>query len=243
MKYDVLLFDLDDTLFSFNEAEKNALDQTFQSFELPNGLEMYRESYKAISKVLWNDLEMGRISISNLKSERFRRLFLEHELDIDPERFGEMYIDNLGKEVHMIDGVLEMLDRVSKCRLAVLTNGFTDVQNERIGSSVLHDTFEVIITSEETGTQKPDPKIFEYTFNALNITDTSRVLMIGDSLSSDIQGGNNFGIDTCWFNRDKKENTTTVQPTYEISSWDEFNPNSPEFLTTSSMNSLKKVEI
>lgn len=229
MKYDVLLFDLDDTLFDFGETEKNALNRTFHTFGLPNGLHMYRESYKAISKILWANLEQGRTTLAELKTERFSRLFSQYELDIDATLFGETYLMNLGKEIHIIDGVEAMISRHSDCQLVILTNGFADTQHARIGGSIFRDSFEEIITSEEAGTQKPDPKIFEHTFEKLQITEKSRVLMIGDSLSSDIQGGHNFGIDTCWFNPNKKENTTAIQPTYEIHTWEEFTPNESNF--------------
>ncbi|CAM3062782.1 YjjG family noncanonical pyrimidine nucleotidase [Filibacter tadaridae] len=222
MKYDVLLFDLDDTLFDFGETEKHALFNSFQTFSLPNGLTDYRASYHAISSPLWNDLEQGRITLAELKVERFKQLFLQYALDIDAELFSHTYLDNLGKEIHLIDGVEAMLTKTSPHRLAVLTNGFTDVQYARINGSSLRDTFETIITSEEAGCQKPQPGIFDYTFEKLRITDKSRVLMIGDSLSSDIQGGHNYGIDTCWFNPNNKKNTTAILPTYEIQSWDEF---------------------
>lgn len=231
----MLIFDLDDTLFDFGETEKNALDRTFHTFGLPNGLHTYRESYKAISKILWNDLEQGRTTLAELKTERFERLFLQYELTIDAALFGEVYLDNLGKEIHIIDGVENMIARHTNCRLAILTNGFTAVQHARISGSIFRNSFEALITSEEAGTQKPDPKIFEHTFEKLQITDKSRVLMIGDSLSSDIQGGYNFGIDTCWFNPNKKENTTAIQPTYEIHTWDEFTPNHSDFDTTCSI--------
>jgi len=222
MKYDVLLFDLDDTLFDFAETERRALINSFQTFGLPNGLNDYRASYKEISKVLWDDLEQGRTTLAELKIERFKRLFSQHALDIDAELFGNTYVENLGREVHVIDGVEEMIKRVSSHRLAILTNGFKDAQYARIGGSIFHDTFEAIITSEEAGTQKPQAEIFEYTFEKLQISDKSRVLMIGDSLSSDIQGGNHFGIDTCWFNPKAKENMSAIQPTYEIQTWADF---------------------
>jgi len=216
MKYDVLLFDLDDTLLDFGEAEKNAFHQLFVSYGLPNGSTDYKATYKEICKVLWSDLEQGRMSLAELKVERFKRLFLQHQLELSPEEFGQSYLDNLGKEVHMIYGVQEMLEDLSSCRLAVLTNGFREVQHARIAISCMKDTFEAIITSEETGFQKPQPAIFEYVFEKLGISDKGKVLMIGDSLTSDIQGGNNFGIDTCWFNPHGKENVTTITPTYEI---------------------------
>lgn len=222
MKYDVLIFDLDDTLFDFGETEKHALDHSFRAHSFPNGLTEYRASYKEISKGLWLDLEQGRISLSDLKVERFKRLFLQHELPLSPEDFGQTYIENLGKEVHMIDGVQDMLTNLSSCRLVLLTNGFQDVQHARIALSPLNQTFEVIVTSEETGYQKPQAEIFEYVFEKLCITEKQNVLMIGDSLTSDIQGGNNFGIDTCWFNPNHNKNVTSIKPTYEISNYEEL---------------------
>ena len=222
VRYDVFLFDLDDTLFDFGETEKRAFTHSFESNGFPNGLRDYRESYNTISKFLWDDLEQGRITLMELKTERFKRLFMQPAFDIDAEVFGQTYLDNLGKEVHIIDGVTEMLSSLTGSKLAILTNGFKDVQLARIGGSVLKNSFEAIITSEEAGYQKPHAEIFDYTFNKLQLTDKSRVLMIGDSLSSDIQGGNNFGIDTCWFNPQQKKNSTTARPTYEIQNWNEF---------------------
>ena len=223
MKYDVFLFDLDDTLMDFAETERNAFTNIFNSNGFPNGLVEYRDSYRAISSVLWDDLEQGRISLAELKTERFKRLFLQHGLEIDAQVFGQTYLENLGKEVHLIEGVTKMLSSLAGSRVAIVTNGFKDVQLARIGGSVLKDTFEAIFTSEEVGFQKPQVEFFEYVFQQLQITDKSRVLMIGDSLSSDILGGNNFGIDTCWFNPHQKENTSMARPTYEIHDWGAFN--------------------
>ena len=223
MKYDVFLFDLDDTLMDFAESEKNSFTNVFNANGFPHGLADYRDSYRAISSVLWDDLEQGRTSLAELKTERFKRLFLQHDLKINAELFGQTYLEHLGKEVHLFEGVTEMLQSLEGSRVAIVTNGFKDVQLSRIGESVLKDTFEAIFTSEEVGFQKPQVAFFEHVFQQLQITDKSRVLMIGDSLSSDILGGNNFGIDTCWFNPHRKENTSTARPTYEIHDWKAFN--------------------
>lgn len=220
MRYDVLLFDLDDTLLDFGMTEHNAFRLLFEEYGLPNGINDYHDSYRTISKVLWDDLENGHTTLAELKVERFKRLFIEHALDIDPVVFGQKYIENLGKEVHMIAGVEEMFAGMQDFRIALLTNGFKDAQHARVNGSALKNLFEVIITSEETGFQKPQKEIFAYALEKLQISDPSRVLMIGDSLTSDIQGGNNFGIDTCWFNPTKKQNPTNITPTYEIHSWD-----------------------
>lgn len=224
MKYDVLLFDLDDTLFDFRLSEKHALTKTFQAFGLPNGFTEYITSYKEISHVLWNHLEQGNITLSKLRSERFKRLFLQHELTIDATDFGNTYLENLGQEIHIFEGVKDMIEGLSGYRLALLTNGFKDVQHARMNGSIFAHSFDAIITSEEAGSQKPQADIFNYAFDKLKISDKSRVLMIGDSLTSDIQGGNLYGIDTCWFNPQLKNNDSAIQPTYEIHNWADFIP-------------------
>lgn len=225
MKYDLLLFDLDDTLFDFRLSEQYALTKTFQIFGHPNGFNEYITSYKKFSHVLWNDLEQGNITLAKLRVERFNRLFSHHELTLNAKDFGEAYLENLGQEIHIIDGVKDMMEGLSGYRLALLTNGFKDVQHARMNASIFSQSFEAIITSEEAGSQKPQADIFNYTFNKLKISDKSRVLMIGDSLTSDIQGGNHYGIDTCWFNPLGKSNETVIQPTFEIHNWADFIPN------------------
>ena len=216
MKYKVIFFDVDDTLFDFSMSEKNALHKVFEDFGLPTGLVDYKNSYKEISKVLWRDLEQGVTTLSELGVERFRRLFLEHNLEIDAATFNDVYLTYLGKEVHLVPGAVDLCNSLTGCRLAIITNGFTNVQKSRIEGSPLCNTFEHLIISEEAGFQKPDQGVFEYAFSKLKITDKTKVLIVGDSLTSDIQGGTNYGIDTCWFNPSSKENHIGIQPTYEI---------------------------
>ncbi|WP_369900761.1 YjjG family noncanonical pyrimidine nucleotidase [Bacillus manliponensis] len=216
MKYEIILFDVDDTLFDFSMSEKKALHKAFVEFGLPTGLVDYEANYKEISKVLWRDLEQGLTNLSELGVERFRKLFLAHELEINADRFNSVYLGYLGNETHLVQGAVELCDNLASCRLAIITNGFTDVQTSRIGSSPLCNTFEHIIISEEAGFQKPEKGIFDYAFSKLQITDKAKVLIVGDSLTSDIQGGINYGIDTCWFNPHLKENNIGIKPTFEI---------------------------
>lgn len=143
-------------------------------------------------------------------------MFLSHKLEIDADTFSSVYLRYLGKEVHLVSGAEELCGNLVGCRLAIITNGFKGVQTSRIGSSPLCNTFERIIISEETGFQKPEKGIFDYAFSKLQITDKVKVLIVGDSLASDIQGGINYGIDTCWFNPHLKENNLGIKPTYEI---------------------------
>lgn len=214
--YDIIFFDIDDTLFDFTKSEQEAFNKVFDKYNLFNSLKLYKKSYQEISKVLWRDLENGKMSLVELGSERFRRLFLEHELEIDAVVFNQDYLGFLGEQTQLVQGAEKVISDLSHKRLAIITNGYTDVQTSRINNSPLEGTFEHMIISESTGFQKPQTGIFDYAFNKLQITNKSNVLMVGDSLTSDIQGGINYGIDTCWFNPKYKENNTSLKPTYEI---------------------------
>ncbi|MCM3584948.1 YjjG family noncanonical pyrimidine nucleotidase [Mesobacillus maritimus] len=214
--YDIIFFDLDDTLFDFPKSEQEAFTKVFNQYNIVDNLNLYKQSYREISRKLWSDLEKGKMSIDKLGSERFRRLFLEHELEMDAVVFNQDYLKLLGEQSPLIQGTEKVMRELSHKRLAVITNGFTEVQTSRINNSPLKDTFEHLITSETTGFQKPQTEIFDFAFRQLQITNKSNVLMVGDSLTSDIQGGVNYGIDTCWYNPNDKENRTSLKPTYEI---------------------------
>lgn len=214
--YEIIIFDVDDTLFDFAKSEQEAFYKVFNQYNLVDSLQVYKKSYKEISNLLWRELENGKMSLVELGSERFRRLFLEYELDIDANLFNQDYLKFLGEQSYLVQGAEKVINGLTHKRLAIITNGFTDVQNSRINNSPLKDAFEHIIISESTSFQKPQIGIFGYAFDKLQITDKSNVLMVGDSLTSDIQGGINYGIDTCWFNPTHKENHTSVKPTFEI---------------------------
>lgn len=214
--YTTVIFDIDDTLMDFAVTEQAALHNTFLEFDIPNGFTDMHGSYRAISKVLWNDLEQGNIALRELGVERFRRLFLEHQTDTDPTDFSSAYLNYLGKEVHLMAGALEVLEQLSHCRLVIMTNGFGEVQKSRLQNSELANLFEHIVISEEAGYQKPNPRIFEYAFSKIGIEAKAKTIIVGDSLTSDIQGGINYGIDTVWFNPSGKKNDSEILPTYEI---------------------------
>lgn len=216
MKYEVILFDVDDTLFDFGMTEKEALQKTFQAYGISTPLADYLPTYKEISSVLWRELEQGITTLPELGEQRFKRLFQALGLTIDGAAFNRDYLVNLGKEVHLTKGAVELCSHLSDYRLVIITNGFDAVQKSRIGGSPLCNSFECLVTSEEAGFQKPDKGIFDYVFSQLGMTDKSKVLIVGDSLTSDIQGGINYGIDTCWFNPHRKQNRLGIKPTYEI---------------------------
>ncbi len=218
MKYEVLIFDADKTLFDFEAAEKFALANSFKKYKIKYREDFHLTEFKKINKKIWTEFEQKLITAEKLKPERFKRFFDRLNLKgIDPQEFSDCYLNFLSTNNTLLPGAKTLIEEISKnFRLALLTNGLTKVQKPRFSSSEIFNYFDTIVISEEVGVAKPDGKIFEIVMDRLNFTDKAKVLMIGDNLSSDINGGNLFGIDTCWFNPDKKENNTDIKPTYEI---------------------------
>lgn len=214
--YNTILFDIDDTLMDFRLSERAALHNTFLDYGMPDGFSRFHDSYREISSVLWRDLEQGTMPLATLGTERFKRLFHQHGLEFSAEAFGSQYLDYLGRETHLFPEAEAMVLGLSHCRLAVITNGFGAVQKARIKNSPMQHLFEHIIISEEAGYQKPHTGIFDYAFKKLGMKSKDSVLIVGDSLTSDIKGGVDYGISTCWFNPQGKLNGTAVQPTHEI---------------------------
>jgi putative hydrolase of the HAD superfamily len=219
MKYEVLIFDADKTLFDFEAAEKFALKSSFEQYKIKYNEDFHLSEFKKINKKIWTEFEQKLITAEELKPERFKRYFSRVNIDgISPHEFSDCYLNFLSMNNTLLPGAKTLIEEIStNFRLALLTNGMTKVQKPRFSSSEIFNYFDAIIISEEVGIAKPDKRIFEIVMERLNFTDKIKALMIGDNLSSDIEGGNLFGMDTCWFNPDKKENNTDIEPTYEIS--------------------------
>jgi len=215
-RYGLVFIDLDETLLDFYKAEKQALRLAFGQF----GLEFSGRAaleYEEINAGVWRRLELGELDQATLKVERFRLLFDRMRADADPAAFSAAYLQELGKGVFLLPGAEETCAYLGgKYTLVVVTNGIKDVQRSRIARSPLATYFSDLVISEEAGSSKPSPAIFEHACARLGFHDRDRMIMVGDSLSSDIRGGVNFGIDTCWFNPGSKANDSGLRPTYEI---------------------------
>ena len=223
MKYEIILFDADETLYDFKKSEREAFKNTMLKFNINYDENYHLKIYKEINSALWKEFEQGLVTQEVLKIERFKRLSKALKIHFDENEFANSYIENLANASFLYDNSLELIETLNKSfRLAIVTYGLTSVQNKRIIQSSIAKFFDAIVISEEILIAKPNPKIFEHTLKLINFSDKSKVLMIGDSLSSDIQGGINFGIDTCWYNPNKIINETSIKPTYEISNFDEL---------------------
>jgi len=223
MKYKVLLFDADDTLFDFKKTEEFALEDALNKIGVDYNKEYHLSHYKEINTNIWKELEEGKIALKKLKTERFKRYFDRLGLDFNHMDFANLYMESLGEGSFLFDNAKEIIEELSKnTRMAIITNGLSKVQDKRIRGSIISHHFEEIIVSEEVDITKPNPEIFQLTMSRINYNDKSSVLMIGDSLASDIQGGINYGIDTCWYNPHAMENNRGITPTYEVSSLEEL---------------------
>ncbi|WP_426711159.1 YjjG family noncanonical pyrimidine nucleotidase [Cetobacterium sp. SF1] len=223
MKYKVILFDADETLFDFKRAEDYALEESLKSIGVDYNREYHSPLYKEINDKIWKELEEGKIKIGELKIERFRRYFEKLNIDYDPTIFADLYMTELGNGSFVLNGAIEMLENLKdKARMAIITNGLTKVQDNRIKKSIINHYFEEIVISESIGISKPNPEIFDYTMKKMNHLNKNDVIMIGDNLGSDILGGNNYGIETCWYNPGNKKSKKDIKPTFEVSNFKEM---------------------
>ena len=222
MKYTIILFDLDGTLFDYDASETKALRNTFIDFNLPFENDVI-QTYRDLNSLLWQQFEKGTISQQVIKVLRFEQLADALKLEFDAEEFSNLYLKHLSEGTDLIDGARQIIEFLSdKAGLVLITNGLTIVQRPRIKNSGLEQYFKEIIISEEVGSAKPDTKIFDITFERLDFPAKEDVLIVGDNLSSDVAGGVNYGIDTCWFNPSDSNGNTDLQYTFMIKSLSEL---------------------
>lgn len=218
MKYAAILFDADETLFDFKKSEKDAFKNTMLEFNICYDENHHLKIYHDINAAIWKEFEEGLITQQKLKVERFKRFSDKLNIKFDETNFVKSYMSHLANASFLYADSIDLIKSLYKdFKLSIVTNGLRDVQNNRIRKSIIAKYFDDIVISEEIMISKPDPKIFEHALNNINHKNKDNVLIVGDSLTSDIQGGINFGIDTCWFNPNKSVNKTGIKPTYEIS--------------------------
>lgn len=226
MKYEFILIDLDETVFDFKQAERIALANTLRAYGLEPTPEVVSR-YKAINRRLWEQLELGEVTRQQVLEDRFGKLFESYGLEVDKAACGAAYGDGLSIKHYYLPGAEEALEKLQgKYRLFIASNGTASVQRRRMDSADLYRFFEDIFISQEIGAEKPNPEFFEGAFARIPGFDKSRAMIVGDRISSDIVGGNNAGIATCWVNASGESHDPGVRVDYEIKSLAEL----PELL-------------
>lgn len=216
----IVLLDLDDTILDFGKAEHEALKKSLGDLGMDNSEPVLRR-YSEINKMHWEMLERGEITRAQVLLGRFQLLLKELGREDKDSALAmtlrDSYEYNLSQGHWFIPGAEEMLDALrDKYRLFLCSNGTARVQKGRLESSGISPCFEKIFVSEAIGHNKPSKEYFDACFAQITGFERSRCIIVGDSLSSDILGGINAGIRTCWFNPKFAENKKNIAPDYEI---------------------------
>ena len=211
-----LFLDLDDTILDFQKAERLALAKTLESFGLPP-TDTVLARYHEINREHWERLERKELTRQQVLVGRFAALFAEMGLSAQAEQVARAYEENLSQGHYFLPGAEEALKSLSKkYKLYLASNGTARVQAGRLKSAGIIPYFQEIFVSEEMGYNKPDPAYFDACFARIPGFRKDRAMMVGDSLTSDILGGIQAGIATCWVNPHHK--TGSIRPDYEIES-------------------------
>lgn len=213
-----LFLDLDDTILDFYKAEKIAIGKTFRGFGIEPTEEVLAR-YSQINKECWHKLELGQWNREQVLVRRFELLFAEHDIVCDGTQVARAYEKNLSIGHYFLPGAKEAVDALSqKYRLFLASNGTASVQKGRMTSANLYRFFERVFVSQELGANKPAKEFFERATAQIAGYDPAKAMMVGDSLTSDILGGINAGMKTCWVNPNHIPANPEIPADYEIES-------------------------
>ena len=213
-----LFLDLDDTILDFHKAERIALAKTLESFGVAPEDEVLAR-YHVINLQHWERLETGELTRDQVQEGRFRVLFQELGRTVDPVQVTRTYERNLGIGHYFLPGAEEAVQSLhKKYRLFLASNGTASVQEGRLTSAGLYPYFAQVFISQELGYNKPAKPFFDACFARIPGFDPRKAIMVGDSLTSDILGGKNAGLRTCWVNPTHASARPDILPDYEIES-------------------------
>lgn len=216
--YRFLLIDLDDTILDFHKAEKIALGRTLADFGI-DPTEEIRTLYSRINREHWQRLERKELTRDQVLLGRFATLFEVLGKTVDATLCARCYENHLSQGHWFLPGALEALESLEKkYQLYIASNGTSRVQHGRLDSAKIRHLFRDIFISHEIGVNKPDPEYFRRCFAKIPGFDPKKAMIIGDSLTSDIQGGIGAGIATCWINPQHKPACDEIKPDYELES-------------------------
>lgn len=217
-RYNIILFDLDDTLLNFTGDEQKNITSVLEKHGLPFGKDVL-ETYYTIEN--WQTFEMGNINSKSVITTRFLHLLKILEVK-NREELANEYYDLMLNSHKLISGALKLLRQLKKLgyKLYITTNGYPEFQRKRIKDAKIEKYFDGIFISEEIDLRKPTPAFYKYVLNRLPESKLSNIIIIGDAQTSDVLGGINSGIDTCWYNPSGR--TGRYKPTYEIKYFEEL---------------------
>ena len=218
----IILIDLDNTLIDFNECARHSIMNIFEKLGFDYSEKVFEIFIEENIKI-WKRLENGEITKAGLRANRWNIILKRLGIDYDGTIIEEAFENGVSMGAYPIDGAYELLDYLyGKYKLYIVSNGFRFVQENRLKIGDFEKYFEDIFVSEDVGIPKPANEFFDYCFKKLGNPKKEDIILIGDSLSADITGGINNGIDTIWFNRNNDILPETINPTYAVSTLNEI---------------------
>ncbi len=220
-KYSTLLFDADETLLDFDRDETDALSRILDECGIEKSKEIIG-TYKEINQGLWKALERGEIDKPKLKRVRFKMFFdkIGYTPTEDPFVINERYLSYLGEGGNLLAGAKELITELHSdgYELYIVTNGIEKTQRKRLTKAGILPYFKELFVSETIGHQKPKKEYFDYVLTHIGEKNKSKVLLIGDSLTSDIKGALNAGITCVWLRHDSAADSGELKPDFIINS-------------------------
>lgn len=214
----IVLWDVDGTLLSFTEAERAAIGECFRRFGLGECTDEMAARYSAINVRFWERLELGELTKAEILRGRFEEFFRTEGIDFDRvDEFNAEYQVRLGDTICFIDGSYDLVSGLrGRVRQYTVTNGTVTAQKRKLERSGLGALFDGEFISDQVGFEKPSAGFFDHVLAAIGPADKKEILIVGDSLTSDIRGGDEAGIRTCWYNPEGKINDRGVRVDYDI---------------------------
>ena len=210
--WDWIFFDADETLFTFDSF--SGLQRMFLDYSVTFTADDFQD-YQAVNKPLWVDYQNGAITSLQLQHMRFESW--ASRLSVNPGDLNEAFMTAMVEICAPLPGAVSLLNALrGNVKMGIITNGFTSLQQRRLERTGLSGYFDLMIISEEVGVAKPDRRIFDYALEQAGNPDRTRVMMVGDNASSDVLGGINAGLATCWLNAHQQELPAGISPTWTV---------------------------
>lgn len=218
-KYQWIIFDADETLFHFDNFA--GLKHMFAKYGVSFSEEDFAQ-YQSVNKPLWVEYQDGKITAEQLQTRRFEQW--AKRLKVTAKQLNHEFLESMADICQPLPGAKELMQLLKDkgIKAAIITNGFTQLQQIRLERTGFKAYFSHVVISEEVGIAKPNKAIFDHTLDKMGNPELSQVLMVGDTLESDILGGINTGLETCWINHHAKEHPDHIKPTYEITALSEL---------------------
>lgn len=219
MKYQWILFDADETIFHFDNFA--GLTNMFARYDVSFTQSDFDE-YQSLNMSLWGKYQNGQINAEQLQTRRFKHW--SDQLNVSATELNAQFLDSMAEICKTLPGAIELIAYLhqSNIKMGIITNGFAQLQQIRLERTGFQSYFSPVVISELVGAAKPNTLIFQHAFEKMDSPDKAQVLMVGDTLESDILGGNDFGFDTCWLNHHNQSHTKEITPTHQVKTLSEL---------------------